>query len=390
MKKNIILSVLMATCSALSAADYFVSAQGGLWSATTTWKGGKIPVAPIALRMGEYSGNLEVDGNRKIQNWSVWAKAHNIHLLKDSTLTLGKTGFNQQQVSTCVSGEGFFKCQSDTLIGYGGNKGIVYFVSNVELNKIAFDNSRKLLKDLTISMRQPIDRIFKTTLIRDGLYSDLSITGLPKVKTKVELKGNTTIGDIDISNNANVVIDTARLFLSGRYRKIEVNNSRLELVGKGLAYSISSKVRLNGNATLVLTGNNPYENFVNIIFNAGKTNTLVVNGKASLKGFCVYNAGTPTGRTIKIVLPKKSSGIVLALENIIFQPNTPLCLKTGSLSKVGNGNSVSDISIEIENFRNGAISVGNGFTDSADYAKIKAKGWKDFRLQNGVLTATKM
>ncbi len=389
MKRKILLtsSVLLA-CSTLFAADYFVSKQGGLWSAKTTWQKGEVPTQKVALRMSEYSGNLEIDGSREIENWSVWGKHHNIHILDGASLKMGWSGFNQQNVTTCVSGSGFFKCTGDTLLAYGGDKGIVYFVSNVEFNKIAFNNSRKLLKDLTISMRQPIDRIFKTTLVKDNLYSDLSIAGLPNVKTKVELFGNTTIGDVNLSNNANLVINTARLFMSGKYKKVEVNNSRLELIANGVAYNIPAKVRLNGGATFVLSGNNPYVNYTNVLFNAGKTNTIVVNGKSDLRGFCIYNSGKGE-RVLKIVLPKKVSGAVLTLENITWNPNSKAILASNSLSKDGAGNAIADIFIDIENFQNGAIAVKKGFDSPADYAKIRANGWKNFRIEKGKLVATK-
>ncbi len=381
-------SILLA-CSAIFAADYFVSSQGGLWSEKTTWKNGELPKAKVALRMDEKSGNLEIDGERKLENWSVWDKHHNIHILDGASLTMGSTGFNQQNVTTCVSGSGFFKSVANTLIAYGGDKGVVYFVSNVELNKIAFDNNRKLLKDLTISMRQPIDRVFKTTLIKDYLYSDLSISGLPNAKTTVELMGNSTVGDINLSNNANVVINTARLFMSGKFKKIEVANSRLELVANGVPYNIGAKVRLNGGSTLVLTGDNPYDNFVNILFNSGKSNSVVINGKSHFKGFCIYNSGKSAERVLKIVLPKKSSGTVLTLDNIVWNPNSKACLASSSLSKDGAGNSVLGLFIEIENFRNGAIAVGKGFVDASDYAKIRANGWKNFRVEKGFLVANK-
>ncbi len=387
--KVLISSSILLACSAAFAADYFISLQGGLWSEKTTWQNGELPKAKVSLRMSDKSGNLEIDGERKIENWSVWGKHHNIHILDGASLTMGSTGFNQQSVTTCVSGSGFFKSANNTLIGYGGDKGIVYFVSNVELNKIAFDNNRKLLKDLTISMRQPIDRVFKTTLAKDNLYSDLSISGLPNAKTTVELMGNTTVGDIDISNNANVVINTARLFMSGKFKKIEVANSRLELVANGVPYAIGAKVRLNGGASLVLTGNNPYDNFVNILFHNGKSNSIVINGKSHFKGFCIYNSGKSPERVLKIILPKKSSGTVLTLDNIVWNPNSKACLASGSLSKDGAGNSVSGLFIEIENFRNGAISIAKGLVDVADYAKIRANGWKNFRIEKGHLVADK-
>ena len=46
----------------------------------------------------------------------------------------------------------------------------------------------KLLKNITISTRQPIDRIFKTTLKDNGRYHDFSLYGLKGVNTKEILR----------------------------------------------------------------------------------------------------------------------------------------------------------------------------------------------------------
>ena len=167
--------------TALWAAPYFVSHQGGLWSAPSTWEKAALPKPPIDLRMSHTSGNLEVDAKVDVANISVWGKPQNIHILEGSQLTLSLGGFNMQKVNTCVSGAGLFKCQSNTLVGYGGDGGTLFFVSNAQFDKILFNNNRKLIKNLTVSMNQPIDRVFKTTEGKDGKYNSLSIVGVSEI-----------------------------------------------------------------------------------------------------------------------------------------------------------------------------------------------------------------
>lgn len=388
MNKKILLSILsLASVSAFSA-DYFVSHQGGVWSKPSTWAKNAVPNSSVSLRMAETSGNLEVDGDRVVANWSVWGKHQNIHILNGSSLTLGSYGLNQQTVSMCVSGEGFLKFAKNTMVAYGGDGGSLNLVGNTICNKITFDNSRKLLKNITISTRQPIDRIFKTTLKDNGRYHDFSLYGLKGVNTKVRFMGNTTIGDIDINNNAHLVINTARLFMSGQYGKIEVNNSTLELIRKGPQYFISSKVRLNGDSKLVLS-NNPYENLVNVLFNSGNTNTVEIKDASEFRGFCFYAPNNKSVKTLKIVLPKKAPANVLKLHTMVFNPKSKMCMSDCSLTKGGNGQKVDNLYIEFVNFKNGVVKLDKGLATPADYAKIKAKGWKDFRLEKGYLTATK-
>lgn len=389
MKKSLMLFAMAVSGTALWAAPYFVSHQGGLWSAPSTWEKAALPKPPVELRMSHTSGNLEVDAKVDVANISVWGKPQNIHILEGSQLTLSLGGFNMQKVNTCVSGAGFFKCQSNTLVGYGGDGGTLFFVSNAQFDKILFNNDRKLIKNLTVSMNQPIDRVFKTTEGKDGKYNPLSIVGVRGVKTRVCLCGNTTVGDINLSNNANLLIDTSRLFMRGTYRKIEVASSTLELVRNGEPYNISSKVRLNGSATLKLSGDRPYVRPVNILFLSGQSNTIEINGRSELMGLTIYDNGKKTGRNVNIVLPKKSSGVVLELNSLVVCPAAKLCLADNSLSQTGAGAKVDDVTVTFVNYRNGAVKLRSGLKNPADYAKIKAAGYKNFRLEKGFLVADK-
>ena len=389
MKKYISALAFLSTSAALFAAPYFVSHQGGLWSANTTWKGKVLPQPPIDLRMDATSGNLEIDKFAAPANMSVWGKPQNIHILDGAIFELDRGGFNMQDVSLCVSGSGFFKCKGNALLGYGGKGGKLNFVSNVELNQIVFDNGRKLIKDLAVSMNQPIDRVFKTPLKKDGkTYSNLSVGGVAGAKTRVNICGNTTVGDIDVLNSAYLVIDTPRLFLSGEFRKIEVSNATLELRRNGPQYLVYSKVRLNGNATLKLVGESPLlKRSINVLFLSGNQNTIELYGHSEISGLTVYDNGKKNARTINIVIPKNSKGTVLSMDSFIVCPASKICLADNSLSQTGAGAKISDVSINIKNFRNNAIKVAKGFKDPADYAKIKADGFKNFRLQNGFLLA---
>ena len=81
MNKKILLSILSLASLSTFGADYFISTQGGVWSNPARWEKNALPKAPIALRMSELSGNLEVDGDRTVANWSVWGKHQNIHIL---------------------------------------------------------------------------------------------------------------------------------------------------------------------------------------------------------------------------------------------------------------------------------------------------------------------
>jgi hypothetical protein len=65
-------------------------------------------------------------------------------------------------------------------------------------------------------------------------------------------------------------------------------------------------------------------------------------------------------------------------------------MSDASLTKGGNGEKIDNVSIVFENFKNGVVKVDKGLATPADYAKIKASGWKDFRIEKGYLTATKL
>ena len=106
-KKLLLLSILSLVGTSVLGGDYFVSYQGGVWSNPATWEKNSLPKDPVALRMSVSSGNLEVDGDRHLYNWSVWDKYHNIHILDGATLTLGANGFNQQKSGMCISGSDF-------------------------------------------------------------------------------------------------------------------------------------------------------------------------------------------------------------------------------------------------------------------------------------------
>ena len=254
MKKSIFALFLSAAAMAC-AGDFFVSKDGGVWGEAFAWEKNAVPSAPVNLRMSQNSGNLQVDGDRTVQTISVWGKAQNIHLLENSVFMLGSGGFNPQNSSVCVSGSGFFRCAGDNLKVYGGDGGVVNFVSNVELDSIVFDNSRKILKSAKIAMRQPIDRIFKTRAGKDGVYAPLKIAGAKGADCSVSLEGNTTVGDIEVRSNARLTVATDRLFLSGKYKKAEVFDATLELVRKAAPYRFGAKVRLNGGERFVLERN---------------------------------------------------------------------------------------------------------------------------------------
>ena len=388
MKKSIFALFLSAAAMAC-AGDFFVSKDGDVWGEAFAWEKNAVPSAPVNLRMSQNSGNLQVDGDRTVQTISVWGKAQNIHLLENSVFMLGSGGFNPQNSSVCVSGSGFFRCAGDNLKVYGGDGGVVNFVSNVELDSIVFDNSRKILKSAKIAMRQPIDRIFKTRIGKDGVYAPLKIAGAKGADCSVSLEGNTTVGDIEVRSNARLTVATDRLFLSGKYKKAEVFDATLELVRKAAPYRFGAKVRLNGGSTLVLRGENPLAGMVNVLFLSGTTNSVVVDGVSRLDGFCIAAGGVAGAKDLRIVLPKKSKGVVLTLGRIVSNPSSKAYLAADTLSATPDGKSVGDVSIAIENFANGAVKVAKGFNNPADYAKIKASGWTNFRVQNGVLVADK-
>ncbi len=416
-------AILLATVSVASLSmaqrTLFISPTGGNWSADATWKTGNssgtdttAPTAdetPINLRADGGSKNLTIDVDVTTNSVSAWGKNQNYVINEGKTWTVkgassGNVGFNVASIATNVSGLGTLKgwdinsTNVNTLMIYGGSNGTLNVSSKASLDGVYFQNNTNLTGKTVVSFTGNLSGTkasgYSGGNAADCLYH-FRISGKTGVETVVEMKGTTVVGDIHLTNNAKLIIDTNSFTSKGQYKVIEVTKSEVELVGgKGSPYAISSKIRLNGNATLTLTGADAYRNFTNVLFDNGFTNTINVNGRTDLSGFCLYEKSTYAegDKTLRIVLGDVAEGdnYVLKLNRLVDEPGSDLCLKDNSLTETKGGVAVDDLWIEFVNFDNGKVKLTENLATDADWKQIKADGWENFRLENGYIVADRV
>ena len=399
--------------SAFAERTLFISETGGNWSDASAWtENGAATTAPsdsesILLRANGSSGILTIDTDATVSNISMWGKSQTISINEDKTFTVKSgdgAGVNLQTIKTVISGAGTFRGYNDTLTIYGGKAGAsLEITSNALFKTISFNPSTVYYDNTpaTVIFNASGSNSFTTGLVSGQTYYDkLTINGHSQYSNlAVKITGNATVGDIRLENNSKLIIDSSNFTMKGQWNAAEVNKSTLELVGgKGKAYNISAKVRLNGGSTLVLTGDNAYTNLVNGLFNYGDTNTLVVNGKTTMAGLCIYDKADLSEKVFKIELGEMAEGddYLLQLTNLTKEAGNKDILATDSLTKTTSSVSGSEsrdvlgFYIEFVNFDNGKVKLLNDLLTAEDWEHVRAAGWENFRLENGYITADKI
>lgn len=409
MKKILCISFALAALALTTNADrtLTVAPQGGNWSSDSTWLEGGLPTtAPtpgeyIELRAQGSSAPLIVDTDAYATSVSMWGSDKNIEINSGASLTVGSTGMNLQNITTSISGAGTLTTSSGNLIIYGGNSNAsAQISSNAIISGVTFSGS--YFTDDTVStvvFNASGSNTLTTNLQTSGKNDGFTVSGGKSINSVVKITGNAKLGDITISNNGRLVIDSDNFVMNGTFNKVEVNASVIELVGgKSSPYSISSKIRLNGASTLILTGDNAYTNLANVLFNYGNTwNKIVVNGTTNMSGLCVYDKTSLAQKTIIIELGEVAEGqdYVLHLEHLTQEAKNASILATDSLTKTttsaGTASQVVEgMYVEFINFDNGKVKLDNDLLTAEDWDHVKSDGWENFRLENGYITADRI
>ena len=410
MRKTLCISFALAALAltANAARTLTVAPQGGDWSSDATWlEGGSPTTAPasgeyIELRAEGSSAPLIVNTDACAESISMWGSDKNIEINSGASLTVGSKGMNLQNITTSISGPGTLTTSSGNLIIYGGKSNAsAQISSNAIISKVTFSGS--YFTDDTVSsvvFNASGSNTLTTNLQTSGKNDGFTVSGGgASIKSEVKITGNAKLGDITISNNGRLVIDSDNFVMNGTYNKMEVNASVIELVGgKSRPYSISSKIRLNGASTLILTGDNAYTNLTNILFNSGNTwNKIVVNGTTNMAGLCVYNQASLAEKTIIIELGEVAEGqdYLLHLEHLTRESLHASILATDSLTKTTTSTGtasqvVEGMYVEFINFDNGKVKLDNDLLTAEDWDHVKSDGWENFRLENGYITADRI
>ena len=409
MKKILCISFTLAALALTgnAARTLTVAPQGGDWSSDSTWlQGGSPTTAPapgeyIELRAEGRSAPLIVDTDAYANSISMWGSDKSIEINSGASLTVGSTGMNLQNITTSISGAGTLTTSSGELIIYGGNSNAsAQISSNAIISNVTFRGN--YFTDDTVSsvvFNASGSNTLTTNLQTSGKNDGFTVSGGgASIKSEVKITGNAKLGDITISNNGRLVIDSDNFVMNGTYNKVEVHASVIELVGgKSSPYSISSKIRLNGASTLILTGDNAYTNLTNILFNSGNTNKIVVNGTTNMAGLCVYDKTSLAQKTIIIELGEVAEGqdYVLHLEHLTMEAPNASILATDSLTKTTTSTGaasqvVEGMYVEFINFDNGKVKLDNDLLTAEDWDHVKSDGWENFRLENGYITADRI
>ena len=410
MKKILCISFALAALALTTnaARTLTVAPQGGDWSSDSTWlESGESTTAPtsgeyIELRAEGSSAPLIVNTDAYANSISMWGSDKSIEINSGASLTVGSTGMNLQNITTSISGAGTLTTSSGELIIYGGKSNAsAQISSNAIISRVAFRGGTYFDDTVsTVVFNASGGNTLTTNLQTSGKNDGFTVYGGgASIKSEVKITGNAKLGDIAISNNGRLVIDSDNFVMNGTYNKMEVNASVIELVGgKSSPYSISSKIRLNGASTLILTGDNAYTNLTNILFNYGNTwNKIVVNGTTNMSGLCVYDNPSLAQKTIIIELGEVAGGqdYVLHLEHLTQEAGNASILATDSLTKTTTSAGtpsqvVEGMYVEFINFDNGKVRLDNDLLTAEDWDHVKSDGWENFRLENGYITADRI
>ncbi len=419
MKKTTLITIAAFATTSVFAQTLFVSKAGGNWTEsgtlTNTNSSGSVyypaPTTGVQLRMDGTSGTLNIDDNIGVTTISAWDKNHTITIAKDKTFTIGSgstdytneaLGFNMQNSLATISGEGTLKggvtyTKFTTMYGvatrsidnvlqfYGGQGKAgtdnLHVSANTVLNGILwgdYDNNAQYKNDPT------------PTVNFSGSFTNTStfyIKGNSAVNTLVKMTGKVRVNEVVLQNSANLEINSSDFNCTSWVGLL--GGSTLKLVGQSTPYNIAGKIRLNGNATLILSGNNAYSstNNANVINYENAGNKVVIEGTQSIGGFAAV-AKSSSDIILQIDLAKAT---LLTLDHLIYQPASNDYLITDSLTKRGDDATITNYYIEFLNFENGKVKLTNDLLTDEDWDHVIADGWKDFKLgSDGFITATRV
>ncbi len=425
MKKLLFSFIAGSIALSAGAAEFF--SVGGNWSDPSAWKGGVAPNG-TSINIRGSSADLKssivvdvdatVDGS--ISQWGGGKITWDILSGKSLTLAGSSTGagWNPDNTATIVQGAGTFKSSASDgrLYVYGGQKGSsITMTSNVDLRGVSFVNRAGVLKETTVIFNATGSNSLTTSTPNSAdtkKIEDFYVTGVKGTTTTVKLMGNVSLGDIRISKYTNVIIDSTNFSLAkSRYGLIDVQDSTLEFVGdKGKAYSVSGKVRLNGNATMIWTGVNSYTHLTNVDFNVRSLdysttdsyaeNTVIVNGRTDSAGFCFVDCWDAKldytkEKVLKIQLGEVAEGddyiLKLAhLSAVAGTNNTYAITDSLTLNNKTQQGKIEGLFVEFINFDNGKVKLTNDLLTGEDWTHVRADGWENFRLENGYITADRI
>ena len=427
MKKTLLSLVAGSLALTASAAEFF--SVGGNWSDPSAWKGGVVPNgSAINIRGGsaDLKSSIVVDVDATVDgSISQWGGGKiTWDILSGKSLTLAGSskdaGWNPDDTTTVVQGAGTFKSSASDgrLYVYGGEKGSsLTFTSNVDLRGVSFVNRSDVLAETTVIFNATGSNSLTTSTLNSAVtdriaIADFYITGVKGTTTTVKLMGKVSLGDIHISKYTNVIIDSTNFSIAkSRYGLIDVQDSTLEFVGdKGKAYSVSGKVRLNGNATMIWTGVNSYTNLTNVDFNVRSLdysttdsyaeNTVIVNGRTDSAGFCFVDCRDPKldytkEKVLKIQLGEVAEGddyiLKLAHLSAVAGTNNYYAITDSlTLNNKTQQGKIEGLFVEFINFDNGKVKLTNDLLTAEDWTHVRADGWENFRLENGYITADRI
>lgn len=230
MRKTLCISFALAALALTANADrtLTVAPQGGNWSSDSTWlQGGSSTTAPapgeyIELRAQGSSAPLIVDTDAYATSVSMWGEDKSIEINSGVSLTVGDKGINLQDITTSISGAGTLTTSSGELIVYGGNSNAsAQISSNAIISKVTF--SGNYFTDDTVSsvvFNASGSNTLTTKLQTSGKNDGFTVSGGKSINSVVKITGNATLGDIAISNNGRLVIDSDNFRMNGTYNKM--------------------------------------------------------------------------------------------------------------------------------------------------------------------------
>ena len=376
----------LLSCASAFADNVYINSDSNVSDYTNPTLSGNV------LLFDTNGVTLTVDESVSVSKASVWGSC-SINISIDSgntfaaTSTAG-TGFNTGNASsyTYINGSGTL---DGSVRAYGGT-GTLNISSNMNASYIYQDTASKIIYSDTGG------NSWNNGLITSSSYNNkfYLVGGGSSVSSSTEITGSATLGDIYLSNNAHLILNSASFTANGTLKLVEVTQSTIELTrgSRTSPYTFGSKIRLNGGSTMILNGENAYTGLTNTVFSAGTVNTVYINDQTDLAGFVIYNLGNLTlTRTLNVVLAAKDADdpYILKLAHFTSVAANSAILNTDSLTTTYGGGTVDNIYINFVNFELKTVMVTNDLLTSADWSHITADGWENFYIDDdGYLAAT--